>query len=94
MEGARDPEGMVDAEVAGDGVESGVAVEIEILTGVEDVEAGDPEGDGGGKNKDAGVEGATNGDPGSGGGDAESESEYEVRPAGEALGVGIKEQDG
>ena len=67
MEGAGDPEGAGDAEVARDGVESGVAVEVEILTGVEDVEAGNPEGDGGGKNKDAGVEGAADGDPGGGG---------------------------
>jgi hypothetical protein len=93
VEGARDPEGAGYSQVAGDGVESGVAVEVEILAGVEDVEAGDPEGDGGGENKDARVEGAANGDPGGGGRHAEGEAEHEMRPAGEALGVGIKEQD-
>jgi hypothetical protein len=92
--GTGDPESAGDADVAGDGVESGVAVELEILAGVEDVEAGDPEGDGGGEQKDARVEGAANGDPGSGRRYAESESEHEVRPAREALGVGIEEQDG
>jgi len=92
VEGTGDPESAGDADEAGDGVEAGVAVELEILAGVEDVEAGDPEGDGGGKKKDARVERAANGDPGSGGRDAESEAEHEVRPAGEAFGVGIKEQ--
>ncbi len=94
VEGAGDPEGAGDADVAGDGMESGVAVEVEILTGVEDVETCDPEGDGGGENKDARIEGATNGDPCGCGRDSEGEAEREVRPAGEALGIGIKEQDG
>ena len=94
MEGARDPEGMVDAEVAGDGVESGMAIEIEVLAGVEDVETGDPESDGGGKNEDARVERAANGDPGGGRRYAEGKTEHEVRPAGEALGVRVEEQDG
>ncbi len=94
VEGAGDPESAGDAEVAGDGVEVGVAVEIEILTGVEDVEAGDPEGDGGGENKDARVEGTADGDPGGGGRYAEGETKHEVRPAREALGVGVEEQDG
>ncbi len=94
VEGAGDPEGAADADVAWDGVESGVAVEVEILAGVDNVEAGDPEGDGGGKKKDARVEGAANGDPGGGGRYAESESEHEVRPAREAFGVGVEEQHG
>ena len=94
VEGARDPESAGDAEVAGDGVESGVAVELEILAGVEDVEAGDPEGHGGSKNNDARVEGSANGNPGGGGRDAEGKTEHEVRPAGEALRVRVKEQDG
>ena len=94
VEEAGDPESAGDAEVAGDGVESGTAVEIEILAGVEDVETSDPEGDGGGENKDARIERAANGDPGGSGRHAEGETEHEVRPAGEALGVGIKKQDG
>ena len=94
VKGARDPEGAGDADVAGDGMEAGVAVEIEILAGVEDVEACDPEGDGGGEKKDAKVERAANGDPCGGGCDAEGESENEMRPASEAFGVGVKEQNG
>jgi hypothetical protein len=80
--------------VAGNGVKSGVTVELDILAGVEDVETCDPECDGGGEEKDAGIEGAANGDPGGGGRDAETESENEVRPAGETLGVGVEQQDG
>ncbi len=79
MEGAGDPESGGDADVAGDGVESDGAVEVEILAGVKDVEAGDPEGDGGGEKKDARIERAADGDPGGGGSDAESEAENEMR---------------
>src|ERR1700691_1750466 len=81
MEGASDPESALDAGVARDGVESRVAVELEILASVEDVEASDPKSYGGGKDKDARVEGTANGDPGSSGRYAERESEHEVRPA-------------
>ena len=94
VKGAGDPESAGDADVARDGVEAGVAVELEILAGVEDVETGDPESDGGGEKKDARIEGAANGDPGGGRGDAEGETEHEMRPAGEALGVGVEEQHG
>ena len=94
MEGASDPESALNAGVARDGVESRVSVELEILASVEDVEASDPKGYGGGKDEDARVEGTANGDPGGGGRYAERESEHEVRPAREALGVGIKKQDG
>jgi len=78
MEGARDPESGGDADVAGDGVESGVAVEVEILAGIEDIESCDPEGDGGGEQQDARVEGAAHGDPCGGWGDAESEAENQM----------------
>lgn len=70
-----DPQGGGDANVARDGVESRGTVEVEILAGVEDVESGDPEGYGGGEEKDARVERAANCDPGGGRGDAESEAE-------------------
>ncbi len=93
MEEAGNPESATDAEMAGDGVESGVAVELKILAGVEDVEARDPEGDGGGEKEDARVEGAANRDPGGGGGDTERETEHQVRPAREAFRVRIKEHD-
>ena len=75
-------------------MESGVAVELEILASVEDVEAGDPESDGGGEKKDAGIKRAAYGDPRGGRGDAEGESEHEVRPAGKAFGIGVKKNYG
>ena len=74
VEEARDPERAGDADVARDGVEPGTAVEIEILAGVEDVETSDPEGDGGGENKNARIEGTANGDPGGSGRDARASS--------------------
>ena len=94
MEGARDPKSGADADVARNRVESGVTIKFEILTGVKDVEAGDPEGNGGGEEQDARVEGAADGDPGGGWGNPESEAENEMGKAGEALGIGIKQQNG
>src|ERR1700734_3837084 len=94
VEGAGDPERVGDADVARDGVEAGIAVELEILAGVEDIEACDPEGDGGGEEQDARIEGAANGDPCGGRCYAECEAKYEVRPARETFGIGIEEQDG
>ena len=85
---------MGDAEVAGDGMKSGIVVELKILAGVENVEARDPERDSGGEKQDARVERAANGDPCGGGRYAESESEHEMRPAGEALCIGVEKYDG
>ena len=70
MEGARDPKSSPDAGVARDGVESCTAVKFQILAGVEHIKSGNPEGDGGGEEKDARIERATNRDPGGGWGDA------------------------
>src|ERR1017187_4166864 len=94
MEGARDPESGGDADVAGGGGGSGGAGEIEILAGGEEIESGDPEGNGGGEQKDARVEGAAHGDPCSGRSDAESEAENEMGQTGEALCVGVEQQHG
>jgi hypothetical protein len=77
----------------GAGCEAGGAVVLEVLAGVEDVEAADPEGDGGGEHDDARVERAADGDPGGGGGEAERQAEAQVRPAGEALQVAVAEQE-
>jgi len=91
MEGARDPHRGADAEVARDGVQSGIAIEVEVLAGIEDVETGDPEGDGGGEQKDARVKRAANRDPGGGRCDAQSETQDEMGETGEALGIGIEQ---
>ena len=93
MEGARDPKSSADARVARDGVESGTAVKFEILAGIEHIKSGNPEGDGGGEEKDARIEGATNGNPRGGRCDAEGKAENEMRKAGETLGIGIKQQN-
>lgn len=91
MEGACDPKSGADADVARDGVKAGVTVEFEILTGIEDIEAGDPEGDGGGEEQDAWVEGAADGDPCGGWCDAERETQYKMGETGETFGVGIEQ---
>ena len=46
-----------------DAVQPDLSVVLEILTGIEDVEAADPEHHGDGKDDDAGIEAATDGDP-------------------------------
>jgi hypothetical protein len=74
-------------------VESNGAVVLEVLTGVKDVETADPEGDRGSEDDDAWVERAGDGDPCGGGSDAEGKAENDVRPAGEALHVAVREED-
>ena len=92
MKNASNPKRAMDADVAWDGVESGIAIELEILAGVENVEPCNPECYGGGENEDARIERAANGDLGRGRCDTESKSENEVRPTGESLGIGIEKQ--
>src|SRR5579863_4152269 len=87
-----DPEGSANADGLGKAIEAGGAVVVNILAGIENVEACDPEGDGAGEDEDASIEGATDGDPGGGGSDAESETENEVGVAREALHVAIAEE--
>lgn len=94
MECARDPKSRSNTDVAGNGVESGVAIELEILTSIENIKAGDPEGDGRGEQQDTRVEGPADGDPCGGRSNAESEAQDEMREARESLGVGVKQQDG
>ena len=74
MKTSRDPKRLLNAEIARDGVQSGLAVEVEILTGVENIEAGAPESDRGGKQQDARIERAADGDPCRGGRDSQSET--------------------
>jgi len=52
------------AETFWHGVESGSAIEIQVLAGVEDVEAGDPQRDGGAKGSACASRDGRNGDPG------------------------------
>ena len=68
-------------------------IEVVILAGVDDVEAGGPEGDGGGEPENSRIERAAHGDPGGGRRDAQAEAQHQVRERGEALGERIEEDD-
>src|SRR5215470_3586857 len=94
MHGAGDQQGSGDAEAFGNGEQAGAAIEVHVLTSVEDVEAADPEGDGGTKDQHAQIEMAGDGDPGGGGRDAERKAEKKMRPSSETLGEGIKKKNG
>src|SRR5215469_3848099 len=91
---ACDAESAGDSKTFGNGVQAGLLVEFNVLASVEDVETADPQSDGGAENQHARVETVAHGDPCGGGRNAEADSEDDVRPGGEALGVGIKEEDG
>ena len=94
MEGTSDPERGGNADVARDGVKSGVAIEFKILTRVEDIESGNPEGDGSGEQQDARIECTANGDPCGSGCNAQSETKNKMGKTCKALGIGVKKQNG
>lgn len=94
VEDAGDPEGSADAEALGDAMEAAFDVEGVVLAGIDDVEAGGPEGDGGGEPENARVERTLHGDPCGGGGNAEREAEHQVREVREAFGVAVEHHDG
>src|SRR5689334_4065625 len=83
-----------DTEHAREAEEAFGAIELVVLTGVDDVEAGGPKGDGGGEPQNSRVERAADGDPGGGRCDAEREAEHQMRERREALGEGVEEDDG
>src|ERR1700730_7394341 len=89
---AGDQESVGDAEALGNGKEAGAAIVIDVLAGVENIEAADPEGYGGAEKKHTGIEAAGDGDPRGRGRNAESEAEDEVGPTGEAFGEGIEKE--
>ena len=68
MAGAAEEAGGGQAEVGGNGAEVVLAVEVDVLGSVDDVEACDPEEDGAGQDERGGCEegalGRGNGDPG------------------------------
>ena len=72
-------------------MQAGLLIEVEILTGVEHIEAGAPESDRGSKQQDARIERAADGDPGSGRRDSHGEAQNQMRPASESLGVGVEQ---
>ncbi len=93
MEEGRDPERPHRSEAHRDRVEAARAVEVEVLEGVEDVEAGHPEQHGAGEHEGRRLDLAAHRDPGAERRAGERQAEDQVRPGGEALGVGVAEQD-
>ncbi len=69
-----------------------LAVEIEILAGVKNVEASHPERHRSGEQQDARIERAPHRNPRRCGRNAERESQHQMRPARNALRVGVKQQ--
>ena len=60
---ASDPKRARDAKVARNGVQARLAVKIAILARIENIEAANPKGDRGGKQENAGIQRAADGDP-------------------------------
>src|ERR1700683_1077900 len=73
VHGASGPEGCRDADGLGQAVKASGAVVFDVLTGIKNVKAADPQSDGGGEHEDAGVERAADGNPGCRGGEPQRE---------------------
>ena len=94
MKNPGDRQGATDSEIARDGMQSSVAIEFVVLAGVEHVETCDPEGNGRGEQQDAEIERAAHGDPRGSWSDTQGKAQNEMRPARDALAVGVEQQDG
>ena len=90
---ARRHEGRGDAEARGHGVEPLRAIHVDILAGVEHVEARDPHREREPQDERRRVEGAAHGDPAPGRRDPVGEAEDPVRGPGEALRVGVADEE-
>ncbi len=75
-------------------MEAAFDVEGVVLAGIDDVEAGGPEGDGGGEPENARVERTLHGDPCGGGAMPSERPEHQVREVREAFGVAVEHHDG
>src|SRR6202451_3324446 len=75
-------------------MKSGLAVEVKILAGIKDVKAPYPASDRRGKKQDAGIERAAHSEPRGSRSDAQRETKHQMRPARDALGIGIKKNYG
>src|SRR5581483_7215747 len=74
-------------------MQPGLGIELEILTGIQNIESAHPEHHCRGEQQDARIERGSNRDPRSSGGDSERESKNKMRPAGESFRVGVQQQD-
>ena len=72
------PEGVLATDGGGDGVEAGLSIEVFVLQGVEDVEAGDPEENYCAEEEGRGGEIAAHCGPGTDGGSREGEAKNQV----------------
>ena len=79
-------------QVSRDAVQSVLPVVRHILAGVEHVKSSHPEKDCGRKHDDARIQSAADRDPCSCGCNSQRQAEHQVRPAGEPLGVGVKQE--
>lgn len=94
MEEAAQIECVCDADASGNAEETFAAIEIGVLAGVDDVEAGSPEHDCEAEEADWVIERAGDGDPGGAGGNAEAGAKDEMSERGKAFGVAVEEDDG
>src|SRR5579864_3429826 len=92
VKSACDPERVADATVAGDGMQTGLLVEIKILTGIKHVEAADPERHSASEQKNSRIKRTAYRDPGRSWSDSQRKSQDHVRPASPAFGIGVKKQ--
>src|SRR5262249_59094375 len=93
MADPRTPQGGGDTEAGGKGVEARAAVEVDVLTRVNQVEARDPYGKGEPEHEGWRLEGAAHGDPASRSSDAVGEAKDPVRGPGEAFGVRVADEE-
>src|SRR5215471_6217249 len=93
METARYPEGARYTEIAWNGVQSCLPVEVIILARIQDVKTCHPERDGCCQQQDAWIQIAAHCNPGCSGRNSERKSEHQVRPSREPLCIGVEEQD-
>src|SRR5882672_3334264 len=71
-----------------------VPVELIVLAGIDHVETSDPKSHRRSEQQDSGIKRATYRDPRGRWSDPECESKYEMRPAGDSLGIGVDQYDG
>ena len=81
------------SEETRDGMEIAGDVVTIVLAAIENVKPCAPEHDGGGDDQHARIQGSAHRNPGGGRGNAHGETEKQVRPAGETLGVGVGADD-
>src|SRR5277367_4442207 len=91
MHAARNPEGSCNTNGGGDAVEAVLAVVLRILAGIEHVKPRHPEKDGSREHENTRIKTSANRNPRGSRRDSQRQPKKEMRPAREALGVGIEQ---